>query len=281
MSAPTQCLTVPAGDPETHRPAVGRGRARTPAAIVAALIVVLILSAAVRLYELQRPNTIVFDEVYYAKDAHTILHGYLGPNPAYPWEPGNEVSWPHPEYGKFAIALGEAVFGNVSFGWRIVPALIGTLLMALVYPLGRRLGLTPPWALLGLILAASDFMGIVQSRIATLDIFVAFWSVLCVLLVLRYVQTGHRRRWLFLCGLAGGLALGSKWSGALALVAAAAIIVLYRRRSWRGPAGTSALQALWSCPTSPGRMRERSRASAWPACRSSSTLASRRRTSLI
>jgi dolichyl-phosphate-mannose-protein mannosyltransferase len=217
---------------------------RASNAITMAVILVLIFSATVRLYELQRPNVLVFDETYYAKDAHTVLHGYLGPNPLYSWEPGKEISWPHPEYGKFAIAVGEATFGNVSFGWRIVSAICGTLLLVLVYPLGRRFGLSPPWALLGLILAASDFLGIVQSRIATLDIFVALWSVLCIYLALRYVQTGHRLRWLFLCGLAGGLALGTKWSGGFAVVSAAAIMLLYRRRSWRRPVGPLIVNSL-------------------------------------
>src|ERR1035437_1100514 len=192
---------------------------RASSAITMAIILVLIFSATVRLFELQRPNVPVFDETYYARDAHTVLHGYLGPNPLYSWEPGKEISWPHPEYGKFAIAVGEAAFGNVSFGWRIVSAICGTLLLVLVYPLGRRFGLSPPWALLGLVLAASDFLGIVQSRIATLDIFVALWSVLCIYLALRYVQTGHRLRWLFLCGLAGGPALGTQWAGGFAVVA--------------------------------------------------------------
>jgi dolichyl-phosphate-mannose--protein O-mannosyl transferase len=200
---------------------------RAPGVVITAVILILIASATVRLYELQRPNVLVFDETYYARDAHTILDGFLGPMPLYPWEPGKEISWPHPEYGKFAIAVGEVPFGDTSYGWRI----------------GRRLGLAPVWALLGLLLAASDFLGIVQSRIATLDIFVGLWSVLCIYLALRYVQTGHRLRWLFLCGLAGGLALGTKWSGAFAVVAAAAVMLLYRRRSWRQPVATAALQA--------------------------------------
>jgi len=217
---------------------------RAPSVVITAVLLILIASATVRLYELQRPNVLVFDETYYARDAHTILHGYLGPMPLYPWEPGKEISWPHPEYGKYAIAAGQLVFGNTSYGWRIVPAIFGTLLLALIYPIGRRLGLAPVWALLGLILAASDFLGIVQSRIATLDIFVAFWSVLCIYLALRYVQTGHRLRWLFLCGLAGGLGFGTKWSGAFAVAAAMAVMLLYRRRSWRRPVGTAAVQAL-------------------------------------
>ncbi len=217
---------------------------RAPSVIITLVLLILIASATVRLYELQRPNTLVFDETYYARDAHTILHGYLGPTTSYPWEPGKEISWPHPEYGKYAIAVGEAGFGNTSFGWRIMAAIAGVALLALVYPLGRRLGLAPVWALLGLVLAASDFLGIVQSRIATLDIFIALWSVLCIYLALRYVQSGHRLRWLMLCGVAGGLALGTKWSGGFACVAALAIILLYRRRSWRRPLATMALLGL-------------------------------------
>jgi dolichyl-phosphate-mannose--protein O-mannosyl transferase len=233
-----------ADDRASRRRSASRRFERAPSVVITAVILILIASATVRLYELQRPNVLVFDETYYARDAHTILHGYLGPMPLYPWEPGKEVSWPHPEYGKFAIAVGEAAFGNTSYGWRIVPAIAGTILLALVYPIGRRLGLAPVWALLGLLLAASDFLGIVQSRIATLDIFVALWSVLCVYLALRYVQTGHRLRWLFLCGLAGGLAFGTKWSGAFAVAAAMAVMLLYRRRSWRRPAATAVVQAL-------------------------------------
>jgi dolichyl-phosphate-mannose--protein O-mannosyl transferase len=239
-------LTLPQSGPRQDLDAgpSGARAQRASSAIVAAVVIVLIISAAVRLYQLQIPRTLVFDETYYAKDANSILHAYLGANPGYPWEPGKEISWPHPEYGKMAIAIGVGLFGNASFGWRIAPAIAGTILLALVYPVGRRLGLPPPWALLALILAASDFLGIVQSRIATLDVFVGLWSVLCIYLALRYVQTGHRLVWLFVCGIAGGLAFGTKWSGAFAIVAAAAIMLLYRRRSWRQPPRTAALQAL-------------------------------------
>ena len=232
------------GEPASAARSPERPRDKASSAVIMAVILVLIVSATVRLYQLQRPATVVFDETYYAKDANTILHGYLGSNPGYPWEPGKEVSWPHPEYGKWAIATGVAVFGNRSIGWRIAPAIAGTILLALVYPIGRRVGLSPPWALLALVLAASDFLGIVQSRIATLDVFVALWTALCTYLALRYVQTGHRTAWLVLCGLAGGIALGTKWSGLYALLAAAAILLLFRRRPWREPGGKAVAHAL-------------------------------------
>ena len=71
-------------------------------------------------------------------------------------------------------------------------------------------------------------LGIAQSRIAMLDIFVAAWTTLCLLAALRFVQDGERLRWLVATGIAGGLAVSTKWSGALALLAAAAIVVMVR-----------------------------------------------------
>ncbi|MBM3147168.1 MAG: phospholipid carrier-dependent glycosyltransferase, partial [Actinobacteria bacterium] len=182
--------------------------------VLAAVIVVLIASAAVRLVRLDTPSGYIFDEVYYAKDAAFILDGKIGPRPGATWMPGDEVSWPHPYYGDLAIAAGIALFGDNAFGWRFMPALAGILLLTLVYPLARRLGLGRSWALLALVLAAADILGIAQSRIATLDIFLALWTVLTVYLTLRYLQSGRRVVWLLLAGLSAGLALGTKWSGA-------------------------------------------------------------------
>ena len=161
----------------------------------------------------------------------------------YRWAAGDEVSWPHPEMGKFAIATGILLFGDRSFGWRLPAVIAGIGLLACVYPLGRRLGLSPPWALLALLFAAADPLGIAQSRIATLDVYLAVWTVLCVLLALRYVQDGWRTPWLFACGAAGGMAVATKWSGGLAIIAAALIILvawLAQRRAARKAAADAA-----------------------------------------
>jgi len=195
-----------------------------------AVVVVLLASAAVRFYRLDKPHGYIFDEVYYAKDAKAIVDGRLGPKTDYHWMPGDEVSWPHPYYGKLAIAVGVALFGNDEFGWRFMAALAGLATICVVYPLARRLGLRREWALLALVLAAVDFLGIAQSRIATLDVFVGFWSVLTIYLALRYVQSRGRLLWLALTGVSAGLALGSKWSGAFAIVAAIVLILLLWRR---------------------------------------------------
>ena len=205
---------------------------------IIAVLVALALSAGVRLYRLGQPHDFIFDEIYYSKDAETILQGRIGPHWYLKWLPGWEVSWPHPEMGKFAIAAGILTFGNTPFGRRIAPALAGLLLLACVYPLARRLGLSPRWSLAALVLAAADTLGIAQSRIATLDIFVGVWTGVCLLCALRYVQDGRRRRWLIAGGVAGGMALGTKWSGALTCAAALLILFLWRERPGQGQAGT-------------------------------------------
>ncbi len=201
--------------------------------IALAVALILLVSAGVRLWQLGIPSEYMFDEVYYAKDAKAIVDGRVTPKPPLRWEAGDEVSWPHPEMGKFAIAAGVLLFGDRSFGWRLPAVLAGVAVLACVYPLGRRLGLSPSWALLALLFAAADPLGITQSRIATLDIFLAAWTVVCILFALRYVQDGWRDRWLFVCGAAGGMALATKWSGGLALVAAALIILYAGIAQWR------------------------------------------------
>ena len=192
-----------------------------------------------RLWHLSTPADYMFDEIYYAKDAKAIVDGRVTPKPPYRWEAGDEVSWPHPELGKMAIAVGVVLFGDRAFGWRVPSVVAGMVLLACVYPIARRLGLGPPWALLALLFAAADPLGMAQSRIATLDVFVAAWSVLCIYFALRYVQSEKRLWILFACGAAGGIALATKWSGALALVAAGLILLgswIWTRRVGSAPA---------------------------------------------
>ena len=192
--------------------------------VALAVAFILLVSTLLRFWNLGTPPQMMFDEIYYAKDAKAIVDNRVGTHGQYRWAAGDEVSWPHPEAGKMAIALGILLFGDRSFGWRLPALVAGMGILACVYPIARRVGLSPPWALLALLFAAADPLGITQSRIATLDIFIAVWTVVCILCALRYVQDGWRTRWLVLCGVTGGLATATKWSGALALIAALLII---------------------------------------------------------
>jgi dolichyl-phosphate-mannose--protein O-mannosyl transferase len=235
------------------RPKAQSGPQRHPAAsraIVALVLVVVAFSAVVRLVNLDVFPTLVFDEHYYVHDAGSVIHGRIGPRQPSPWRPGDGRSLAHPPLGTLSIAAGILTLGNNPWGWRVPSAIAGTLLIALVYPLARRLRLSPHWALAAVVLAASDTMLIVESRIGVLDPFVALWSAVCIYCALRYVQSGRPARWLALTGLASGLAIASKWSGILALVAAAAIVALdwARERRERRPALARAAACLVGLP---------------------------------
>ncbi len=168
-------------------------------------------------------------------DAGSVIHGRIGPRPpvalearrrplAGPPAAGDALDRRrHPRPRQRSLGLARAV------GDRRHAADRPRLPAGPPPAASRRAGRLPPC-----VLAASDTMLIVESRIGVLDPFVALWSALCIYCALRYVQSGRPARWLALTGLAGGLALASKWSGLLALVAAAAIIAVdWRRRDTR------------------------------------------------
>ena len=199
--------------------------------ILTLFLITVAVSALVRFAALDAFPGYVFDEHYYAHDAATLLRGGFGPRGAETWRPGEARSLAHPELVTLVTAGSIAVFGDGPWGWRLPAALAGTLLIALVYPLARRLRLPPVWALAATVLAAADTMLVIESRIAVLDIFVALGTAACIYCALRATATGGRFwLWASLCGLTGGAAVGSKWSGALAVVAALVLFAVSARR---------------------------------------------------
>lgn len=63
----------------------------------------------------------MFDEVYHARTAYEMLHRL----PIY--------ENTHPPLGKYLMSLEIRIFGMTSFGWRIVCALMGTLMVPVCY----------------------------------------------------------------------------------------------------------------------------------------------------
>jgi dolichyl-phosphate-mannose-protein mannosyltransferase len=68
-----------------------------------------------------------FDEIYYVRSAEQYLHFQV------PYE------WTHPPLGKLIIASGISVFGFNPFGWRIMGVIFATLMIPLIYVLGKKL----------------------------------------------------------------------------------------------------------------------------------------------
>src|SRR5574338_58012 len=201
-------------------------------------------AALVRLPALNRPVGFVFDEVWYAQNACRYVLGSA--------DCGIEqlASRAHPPLGNWTIGLGIRLFGYDEVGWRVMPALAGILTVALLYLLVRRLLRASPAsaATVGAFgasaLLAGDFLHVVQSRIAMLDVLVTMWVVAAVLFAV--LDRDRPRR--LLTGVALGAAVGVKWSGAYVWLAVIPLVVAWevaarrtdaegRLVAWRAAAG--------------------------------------------
>lgn len=260
MSVSTEPL-LPEAPPTRYDRWMGRIRASPVAARrldVWAPIAITLVAALLRFVNLGHPQAIVFDETYYVKDAWSQ------------WMLGYPASWPdgadkafaagavevtradpsftvHPPLGKWLIAVGMWAFGpGNAFGWRFSTALFGTALVLLVYLVTKTLTRSTPTATLAGFLIAIDGLGIVMSRVALLDVFLAFF----ILLGFWFVLFDHRqhmarleralagvgeapwwgpmrwnRPWLVAAGISLGAATAVKWSG-LYVVAGVGIYVV-------------------------------------------------------
>lgn len=160
-----------------------------------AALAVALLAFGMRVWRLGQPDRFAFDETYYAKDAWGLLNqgfvrnyqdqvdgqdindAILSGQTQGVWGDGPSMEV-HPEVGKWVIALGEKAFGMDPFGWRISAAVVGALMVLVLCRLARRLtGSTLLGCLAGMLLAF-DGLHFVLSRLALLDIFLAFF-LLC------------------------------------------------------------------------------------------------------
>ncbi|MBA3488228.1 MAG: phospholipid carrier-dependent glycosyltransferase [Longispora sp.] len=153
--------------------------------------VVALIAAAIRLIGLTSPKGKIFDELYYATDAHNLLiHGVE-------WDDKNNTAGfvVHPPLGKWAIALGEKIFGYNELGWRISSVVAGVAAVVIVTRLGRRLfGSTALGCAAGLLMALDGFQ-FVLSRTALLDIFLLTF-VIASFACLIADRDWRQRRWL-------------------------------------------------------------------------------------
>ncbi|CAG7845017.1 putative dolichyl-phosphate-mannose--protein mannosyltransferase [Pseudoclavibacter triregionum] len=151
---------------------------------------VMLLAALVRFVNLDKPGILVFDETFYVKDSWTLVQlGYEGkwPDGANDaWAAGNPNTYiaegsyvVHPPLGKLVIGLGMLILGaDNPWGWRITVAVLGTLLVGMVWFIGKRLFRSPVLATLAAGLVAIDGHAIVTSRITILDGVLTFFVVL-------------------------------------------------------------------------------------------------------
>ncbi|MCW2543257.1 MAG: hypothetical protein JWM40_809 [Frankiales bacterium] len=208
----------------------------------------------------------IFDELYYACDSHSLMtYGveHAAPNPGDTSAFCHLNSQPafivHPPLGKWLIGIGEQIMGFNTWGWRISAALFGTLTILLVVRIGRRMmGSTLLGGLAGLLLAF-DGLHFVQSRIATLDVFLCFFITASFgALVVDRDDLRQRlsrnseeelsaggylgwRPWRLVAGICFGLSLATKWSALFPLVIMIGLTLFWEA----GARKTAGVRAPW------------------------------------
>jgi dolichyl-phosphate-mannose--protein O-mannosyl transferase len=164
-------------------------------------LLITVFAGTLRFIRLSSPDSVIFDETYYAKDAWSILkHGvewnWVNPYPT--TDPGyanNQIIAGHfsehlfqacsgagcgeyvvqPEVGKLLIAVGEWMYGLTTMGWRFASAVFGTLAILVMCRVARRLTRSTLLGCTAGLLLSLDGLELVLSRTGILDIFLMFF----------------------------------------------------------------------------------------------------------
>jgi len=166
---------------------------------IAPISLIIAFALILRLWRLNLPKGYIFDEVYYAKNANSLIRNGVELNAQ-----GQAEFIVHPPLGKWLIGIGIKIFGNDEFGWRISAAVIGTLSVLLIYLITRELFKSVFLSNIAAALMAFDGLALVMSRVALLDIFLMFFLLLAFYFLIKNE--------LWLSGVAIGLAAATKWS---------------------------------------------------------------------
>lgn len=172
----------------------------------------------------------MFDEVYHGRTAYEFLHGLVT----------YEVT--HPHFGKILLSLGVLMFGMNPFGWRFMAAVFGILIIPLIYLFAKKLFKDTYIATAASLLLAFDCMHYTLSRIATIDIFAAFFILLMYYYMYQYLQKDHEYRKtrasardsflptdiyipLALAGISMAFGIATKWTGVYAGIGLAVLFI--------------------------------------------------------
>ncbi len=179
---------------------------------------IFLLSLALRFWGINRFNTLVFDEVYYAKFGNNYLTHV-------PFFDG------HPPLGKYMIAIGIWLGSHVPFwhetvngltgslrspwSYRWMNALLGSFIPVIVAGIAYQLSYRCSFALLAGLFTACDGIFIVESRYALINIYIVLFGLLGQLLFLLALANQRQKRtfYLIFAGIAFGASVATKWNG--------------------------------------------------------------------
>ncbi len=181
------------------------------------LIGLLALAVATRLWSLQHPGSIVFDEVYFKVFAGHYLDGHYFFDIHPPLAKLLLAGWAH----LVNLPVSQMLDGTATT-LRYLPAVAGTLIIPVFWGILRRLRVSRPFAFLGATALLLDNALLVESRFILMDSMLLLFglSALYFYLVARQQPGASQWMWLTLAALMAGAAGATKWTGltALALV---------------------------------------------------------------
>jgi dolichyl-phosphate-mannose-protein mannosyltransferase len=179
---------------------------------------VFIFSLALRFWGLERFNTLVFDEVYFAK----FGNNYLTHTPFFN---------AHPPLSQYIIGIGiwigshipfwhetvNGLTGSVRSPWtyRWLNALTGSFVPLVVAAIAYQLSYRRSFALIAGLFTACDGIFLVESRYALSNIYIVIFGLLGQWFLLLALDNQNQRRsfWLVLAGINFGASVGTKWNG--------------------------------------------------------------------
>jgi dolichyl-phosphate-mannose--protein O-mannosyl transferase len=179
---------------------------------------IFLLSASLRFWGLGRFNTLVFDEVYFAKYGNNYL---------------NHTAFfdVHPPLGKYLIAIGIWLGSHFSvgkdtvnsltgsqlstFSYRWMNALVGSFIPLVVGAIAYQLSRRRSYAFIAALLIAADGLFLVESRYALLNVYLIIFGLLGQLFFLISLDKLSKSRWFWLTisGICLGAAVSVKWTG--------------------------------------------------------------------
>jgi len=212
---------------------------------------ILLVSLFVRLWRLDVPQEMYFDEIYHVPAVQMMANGDFQT----PFEWWHQADWPiyfdwlHPPLAKYIQALSLIFFDFLPavVAWRLPSVFFSLLSLLVFYFFARDVAVTllsskkmdknilkkqqvedlaSNFALISSLLLTSDGLFLVQSRLAMNDIFYLFFALSASYCYFRYYRQ-KKLIVLFFSGLILALALSTKWS-AVWLIGFFLILELYR-----------------------------------------------------
>src|ERR671932_1767133 len=165
------------------------------------MLSVFLFSLTLRFWDLSQFNTLVFDEVYYAKFANNYLTGTHFFNA-------------HPPLSQYIIAIGIWIGSHLPFGqdavngltgsvrstwsYRWLNALTGSFIPLVVAALAYQLNRRKSYALIAALFAAADGLFLVESRYALNNVYLVIFGLLGQLFFIVALAQPRQQRWRYL-----------------------------------------------------------------------------------